>query len=345
MIWSAKLGSLIGLSRTRPTLPTADYYLLGALSQFVNPHRRPDESRPIARAGPNTWVCGRRLVIVRYVTDEELGWIEPQSWTSIHYVIDDLITAATRSLELPADYRERLDLFCQRMLPRILALDPVIVAPSRAVLDQFPGLVGKLLQPTCLALCGGGSLPEPTIFDGRLDVAFLGTRSHSGSLPLLDSIGAGLDRSLPSARLHLFFGRHLPPELASRRSIVNHAPLPWGKFREFARKTRFHVGLAPVQGTPFAMARSVTKLMDHATFGAAGLYSRRAPFADVIESGADGLLVEDTPEAWIAAITRLGADPALMARLAKGGIELASRIGNPETARNFWKDELKIGPA
>lgn len=338
--WRKALGAVVGRSRLPDPLPTADYYFLGGIGDLVGGGETAS-GQPIVRLGPNTWAHAGRLVIIRYVTPDEISAIESGAWQSVHYVIDDLIPAAADSLELPADYRSRLTRFSADLLPRILALRPAIVAPSAAILEAFPGFEHERLDPCCLAL-RRGLLPPPTPAAETLDIAFLGTRSHAGTLPLLKAIGEALNRLQPDARLHLFFGRHLPPEIASMRAVIGHAPVPWPQFQEFTRRSRFHIGLAPVLDTPFATARSITKLMDYAAVGAAGLYGRRAPFDGVITDGRDGLLLGDDPGEWVDAILKLAADPARRMALAREGAALAARLGHPSLVRRFWIDALAI---
>ena len=66
------------------------------------------------------------------------------------------------------------------------------------------------------------------------------------------------------------------------------------------------------QGIPwryrFNQARSYTKFFDITQAGAAGIYARSAIFAEVIEDGHNGLLVEMDPQQWIEAIQALVAD-------------------------------------
>ena len=201
MDWKGRLRTLFGLPPRWPTTPTSEYYFLAAIRDLIAESSMPVPGRPIVRRGPNTWVCGRRLVIIRYATSSELLWIEGRAWQSVHYVIDDLLPAAATSTELPADYRERLSRFASTILPRILALKPIVVAPSRAILSQFPELVGRHLHPTFLSIIGGEHPATPPPPGPTLDVAFLGTRSHTGTLPFLEAIAAGLKRCCPEARL------------------------------------------------------------------------------------------------------------------------------------------------
>jgi hypothetical protein len=338
------LQRLRGRATVPPVLPTADYYLLAGVADLVDEGTNATGSpeRPIVRRGPHTWVCGDRLIIVRYATVDELAWIEGRRWRSVHYVVDDLLPAVETSFELPADYRERLGVFVRGLLPRILALSPIVVSPSLSILEVFPGLEQRRLDPACLSLCDGGMLPLPATRSSAPSVVFLGTRSHLGSLPLIAEIAERLDRSCPGARVHLFFGRNLPRALIRSRIVVNRAAMPWPAFRAFCRTARFDVALAPVQDTPFAQARSITKLMDHAAVGAVGIYGDRPPFRGVISHGVDGLLLSDEPQAWADAIQELAAAPLRATQIAAGGGALAARLGDPARVRRFWTRELGL---
>lgn len=340
MGWTDTLRRLTGSPPRWQSLPTADYYLLGSIGDLVSADGIPGRQRSLVQFGQNTWAYGRRLIIVRYATPQEMSSIEAQQWASVHYIIDDLIPAAATSFELPMDYREKLGHFARTILPRILALRPVIVAPSEPILALFPGFERRRLDPCWPALGDLAALARPARWHDRLDIAFLGTRSHAGTLPLLDRIAARLEQACPQTRLHVFFGRHLPSSLARRAGIVNHAPIAWSDFPAFCQRTKFHIGLAPVQDTPFARARSITKVMDHAAVGAVGIYSDRAPFAGVITPGRDGLLVGDSAEAWAAAILDLASAPRHAADIARAGADLAARLGDPRRARGFWQREL-----
>ena len=342
--WSKALGLVSGHSGRSAPLPTADYYFLGGVGDLVAIGREPSPECPIVRLGPNTWGHADRLVIIRYLTESEAAAVEARSWQSVYYVVDDLLPAAGASHELPADYRARLARFAATMLPRILALRPVIVAPSTAILDVFPGFDHARLDPCCLALCGGPLLPSAPS-TGRLEIGFLGTRSHSGTLPLLAQLAGRLDQAKCEARLHLYFGRHLPRDFTAFPTVVNHDPVPWTQFAAFCRRTRFHIALAPVQSTPFAMARSITKLMDQAAVGAAGIYSDRSPFAGVVTHGRDGLLVGDDATDWADAVLGLAREPARIAALAAAGATLAGKLGDPLLVRRFWLEALNINPS
>src|SRR5512134_269299 len=178
--------SMFDKRRFRSDIPTVEFYFLAGLRGLVGLADDGAE-KPIVRLGPHTFARGAHLVVVRYANAEELALLR-RPWRSAHYVLDDMLPIARECRELPADYRARLGSFADDVLPRILALRPQIVAPSRAILDLFPDHEGALLDPAC-------ALPPPVPerfahHDGRAPrrLAFLATRSHAASLGLLEAI-------------------------------------------------------------------------------------------------------------------------------------------------------------
>ncbi len=186
----------------RPS-PTADIYFRHPLGALIG-----ESGQPIRPAGPNTYVCGDRMVIIRYATDAELALLASQRWRSIHYVIDDMLPMAAESPGLPGSYRQRMSKFARTVLPRILDRRPIIVASSGEILELFSGFEGRRVDP-CLVypLPGGGHFEEAS-WRARREIAFFGTASHLASLPFLRRIVAGLVATDPDIRVTMFLGGH-----------------------------------------------------------------------------------------------------------------------------------------
>ncbi|MFM9846964.1 MAG: glycosyltransferase [Hyphomicrobiaceae bacterium] len=323
-------------SPSATSLPTADYYFLRALAPHVASGRA-EPGRPIARTGPYTFVHGRRVVIVRYVTPAELDHIRALHPERVYYILDDMLPIAHACEELPADYRRRLARFTRNLLPRVMDLGPTVVAPSDAILALFPNLPGERLDPALLS-------PPPDLHHftapGPLRLAFLGTRSHSNGLDFLAPVLEHVLRDNRDITLAVFLGRHLPARVARLPGVENCAPLAWADYRARMAGERFHLLLAPLPDTPFNRGRSLTKLMEAAATGAALLASARLPFSAAIEAGRNGLLLGDDPGEWVRAIQRLAADRDAARGLAEGSARLAQRVGDPERLVLFWRERL-----
>lgn len=322
----------------RSATPTADIYFRRPLGALIG-----ESGEPVQSAGPNTYVCGDRLVIIRYATAAELALIASRPWRSIHYVLDDMLPKAAESPDLPDSYRRRMDRFARTVLPRILEQRPVIVASSSEILDLFPGFEGRRVDP-CLAypLPGMAHFAEAS-WGARRELAFFGTASHLGSIPFLNRIVAGLIAADPDISVTMFLGGYEIGELARHPQLRNRQPLSWPAFREHLAANSYHIVLAPLPDTPFNTGRSLSKLMDIAGAGAAGLFSDRKPFQEAVSHRENGLLIGDDPDAWIAAAAALLADRAATETLARNAAALALRIGDPAILRAFWIRELGLG--
>lgn len=318
----------------RPT-PSADLYFVHGVADLLGN----DAGRPIRQAGCNLFAAGNRFVLVRYATPAELDIIETPGCERLFYVVDDDFAALAADDGLPADYRRRLRAFMTAILPRILALNPVIVAPSRRLLTAFGGRDSLLLEPAHGPLNGDFSHFEAMM---PLRLVFAGTRSHADDLAgVAPGVAKFLDRH-PHARLVTFLDRHGPPPLSRHRQVDNRPALDWPHFKALLTRERFHVALAPFAPTPANQARSANKVNDHAAFGAAGLYGRIFPYFDRITHGRDGLLVDHGPEAWLAALSELAGNPHRMRTLAEAGLALARRHGDPARLRRFWVHQLGL---
>ncbi len=325
-------------------IPSIDYYLLGALRDLVRSPEGAGGDRPIVRRGPYVFSTRDCLVIVRYITARELQWIGGESrFERIYYVLDDMLPLAEQCEDLPFDYRARLASFARDGLLRILDLQPTIVAPSQAILDLFPRHCTELIDPCWLTVAEDfRHFRASGAARGPIKLAFLGTRSHGAGLDFLTPVLERLLRGRDDMRCTIFWGKHAPPALERRAGIDNRAPLSWTAFKRFLARERFHVVLAPLPDTPFNRGRSLTKLMDAAAVGAAGVFSERAPFNRSIVPEATGLLLPDDAGVWSSEIGRLAADLSRARTIAEGGAACVRRIGNPARLRQFWSDRLTL---
>jgi hypothetical protein len=329
--------------RVDGAIPTVDYYFLGAMRDLVHAGNGEGGTRPITRLGPHTFAHGRRLVIIRYLTAEERSIVGSQPWERVYYVIDDMLPVAGACPELPADYRARLARFAAETLPEILKLEPSIVAPRHEILDLFPGHAGERLDPMALFLARGADhFDIPISSTNPFRIAFLGTRSHAEGLAFLVPVLDAVATARRDIRVVLFFGRHLPKPLKGRPRIESRRPLPWSGYKAVLERERFHVVLAPLPDTLFNRGRSITKFLDVAAVGAAGLFSARPPFTDVVSDGVHGLLLPDDPAEWRDSVLRLAADLSAARRLSEAARAHARQLGDPARVRAFWRARLGL---
>ncbi|MBC7997487.1 MAG: glycosyltransferase, partial [Leptolyngbya sp.] len=103
-----------------------------------------------------------------------------------------------------------------------------------------------------------------------------------------------------------------PRELAGRRGVELVPLLPnYDQFLTEFFMQGFDIGLAPLPNTLFHRSKNNTKYRDYGACRVAGVYSNVDVYSSCIEDGQTGILVENTPEAWSAGISRLIENPEL----------------------------------
>ncbi|MCP5081860.1 MAG: glycosyltransferase family 4 protein [Alphaproteobacteria bacterium] len=299
----------------------------------------------LARAGgplqvlePNVFACANQHVIMRHWSKATQKYLAEHPGVEITYFIDDDLWALDQENGLPEAYVERLQKLKAQFEVHLRPRAARIVSPSAQILAHFPELETELLAPAMIH-----PLPPLDHHDdpeGAIRLVFCGTASHLADLALISDQLADL---LGNEGFHLttFLGRQVPAELQLPNS-THHAPQSWAHYRETVAASRFHIGLAPMRPTQFNQARSATRLLDHAAFGAAGLYSDTPPFSQLIECGVDGMLAGREAAGWTKAIRQLADEPALRRRLASEGQGTAARIGELGRVRQFWRGLLGL---
>jgi glycosyltransferase involved in cell wall biosynthesis len=114
----------------------------------------------------------------------------------------------------------------------------------------------------------------------------------------------------------------------------------YGQFLELKQARRWHVGLAPLLSSPFAQAKTNNKYREYGALGIAGIYSNVEPYASSVESGVDGLLVDDSADAWFGAIERLLTDREACARMGRRARMQVRERHDVDRVAAIWHETL-----
>ncbi len=337
-------GARVLLLRRRPS-PTEELYLTGPLEEAV-----PRPVVDVRDIGRRNWLpSGNRVqvdwrdchvVVSRYCSPAWMSRLRRGKGVAagIYYLVDDDLTAALRTPGLPSMYRARISHAAIRTSRAMLDLADRVVCCSPALATRLGCDHADVLAPALIH-----KLPDLSHFDRHRDtlVAYHGTASHRRDIKAISSALEDVHSRFHHLHFQFLLGRHLPARLRRLTRTENGAAMDWLDFRKYLGETRAHIALAPLMDTPYNRAKSHVKILDIAAIGAAGVYSNRSPYSEVITHGKDGLLVDDDPSSWAEAISRLAADRALAHRIALKGQVLARRIGDPEPARKYWLDLFK----
>ena len=318
--------------------PTVDYYFRSPLRDLITTMPWGSADRPIRQIGPHLFLTDRAAVLLRHATPSELDMLgDVGPGRKVFYLLDDDL-GGNLDGDLPEDYRRRLVNFRTQVLGKILQVTDTLVVCSPKIADSLTARNIEVLLPATVAdINGFRHFTKPV---DVTDLLVSGTRSHLADIAM---IAPALRRAVEAnARLRIttYLGRHAPPALQRHPRILNRAPLPWPLFRQEYSGSAFHIAVSPHRQSAFNACRSTTKILEHASFGAAGLYSARAPYTAWIEHGRNGLLLNDNPSQWEQAIETLCRDSTTAEAIARRGAELATTIGEPLRVRDFWRERI-----
>ncbi|WP_025733158.1 hypothetical protein [Carnimonas nigrificans] len=283
---------------------------------------------------------GAHILITRSLPLVWLRWLQRHRSRlgRIFYLVDDDFAAAAADPALPAKYRKRMTKLAHRIQPGILELADEVVVACHHLQQQLGRRHRKvsLLTPSLIP-------PLPTLehqSHHQVEIGFHGTRAHLPDLQAVTPALVDIVKSRSDITLELMLGDYTPPALQALEAVNTPAPLPWQAFLEYQRQHRLQIGIAPLWPTDFNAGKSWIKFLDIAVMGGVGIYSKRAPYTEVVEDGVDGLLVEDTPGAWYEALHSLASSPQTRLKMAQAAARKALTVGDPQIARQFWLERL-----
>ncbi|UBU47512.1 glycosyltransferase [Cobetia amphilecti] len=321
--------------------PTEDIYFLESAAPALRQQGAIVERFDTRRYHlPTGWalrrLAGANLLIVRSLGERWVRLLERhrERFGRIVYLIDDDLGAVTRTDGLPAAYVARLSGLAMRQ-PALLALADEVVACCEALVAQLGREHANvsLLTPPMLT-------PETELADftpSDWTIGYHGTRAHRDDIAHLAPALTPVMASHPQARLEIMMGRHVPESFCAIARLETPEALPWKAFQQYQATRRIQIGLAPLLETPFNRGKSWIKFLDITAMGGVGIYSRRAPYTDIVEHGVDGLLVGDDPADWQAALEQLLADPVATQTMAERALQKARDIGAVEACTIFWR--------
>ncbi len=109
---------------------------------------------------------------------------------------------------------------------------------------------------------------------------------------------------------------------------LKHLPYQDGydAYTAFMAKCNWDIGLAPMPDTQFHKCKYFNKYVEYASFGIAGIYSNLEPYTYGIRDKENGLLVNNSTEDWVNAISTLIEDTKLRKKISDNCLKEANEI-------------------
>ncbi|MDH4188840.1 MAG: glycosyltransferase family 1 protein [Betaproteobacteria bacterium] len=292
---------------------SSDYYLIPRL-------RGLPLSRLDSREAPRDDILpeGTFVIIVRYLPRAWGEYLSRQAerLAGVAYFVDDDLPAGLASAGLPWRYRFKLYRLFHRRRALLARLCSELWVASPALREKYARAAPKLVEPLPLA--------EPSA--SGVTYFYHGSASHRSEWRWLREVVAPLQLGHAPLSFTAIGDRRVQRQFRDLPRVLVLHPMSWISYRDSLPAMRHDIGLAPLLPGAFNAARAATKHFDITRLGAAGIYSRCAPYSGYVRDGENGLLLDNDPAAWRAAILRLAAAPDLRASLlARAREELAAR--------------------
>jgi len=112
----------------------------------------------------------------------------------------------------------------------------------------------------------------------------------------------------------------LKPDLSKYKDKlkINYIPhMPYYEFKKYMAEKHFDIGLAPLEDGGFSAYKYFNKYVEYTVAGIPGIYSDCGLYRQVIEDGYNGILCENTSEAWLNALSKVIDNPEFRSQCAK----------------------------
>lgn len=234
-----------------------------------------------------------------------------QSNKLVFYELDDLL------FDLPEEHPERIEeAYNAALMPMMAAMTDadVVVVPTDELCKVVEGfnpnvvvlpnyLDDKIWQ---LKTAVKTSQAEP------LTLGYMGSNSHTPDLAMITPVLRKLlGRYQGKLKLEVW-GTPLPEGLENLAGVSWH-PAPTNVYVDFVRNfldLKFDVAIAPLADNLFNRCKSGLKYLEYSAIGAAGVFSRLAPYENIVDEGIDGFLAADESE-WLEKLILLIEDSGL----------------------------------
>jgi glycosyltransferase involved in cell wall biosynthesis len=210
---------------------------------------------------------------------------------------------------------------------------------------RFPSSVCRLLKPpfdtrivkSCLDLDDSNWVSE------KLTIGYAGGYKHE-EFQLIEQVIRSLHMSHPKLRFEFIGG--CSNEL-KRLPAVSWFPgvTDYEAFIEFKVSRKWSIGLAPLWASSFNTSKTNNKYREYGGCGIPGIYSNIPPYQQCIRNGENGILVENTVEAWVAAIRALIESSELRVKIRKNAFhDVDANYSHQEIAPAWAETLLALQP-
>ncbi|MEP6997166.1 MAG: glycosyltransferase [Betaproteobacteria bacterium] len=211
------------------------------------------------------------------------------------------------------------------------------------VADRFPGTPAEFVMPGFdVAKAESLRLQRGQRHGVEDEVVRIGypTTPRPRVSPLIVPVVEDFWRKYGATVMFEFIG-WMPEALALLPNVILHRWIgDYDAYLAFKVARRWDVGIAPLIGEGFERYKTNNKYREYGGCRVPAVYSDVSPFRETVDDGRTGMLVENSSEAWIAALERLVASPLLRSTIADAAFEDVQRHHDLRTTGRLFADTV-----
>jgi glycosyltransferase involved in cell wall biosynthesis len=183
----------------------------------------------------------------------------------------------------------------------------------------------------------------------KIIIGYMGTFTHDSDLMMiLQSLRSILRKYQEKVELQMVGGITGQTFIQSLQGLpvrVLHVPtndVAYPNFVMWMKKNlNWDLAIAPLENNYFNRSKSDIKFLDYSALGIPGIYSRVPAYLNTIRHMDTGLLVHNSPEAWVEALDLLLADEPLRRHLAQNAQEYVFSKRMLQDCAINWQDTIQ----
>ncbi len=238
------------------------------------------------------FVAAQQIPLI-YMLDDDFDQLDPESPLGRRY----------RDMNGPRNIRQICEL-----------ADHVVTwtGPLAQKLRPFARRVSRFNGPSNVEIFE--TFPPVTRSDNQIVIGYAGGSTHGLDLEIVKPALLQILNLYPNVRVESI-GLELIWLKDNPRYTHFQGKADLKEYYQLVASRGWDVGLAPLQDTAFNSAKSDNKFREYAAAGIPAVYSRTVSFTGSVRNNDNGLLCDNTTEAWLEALERMIKDSDLRARI------------------------------
>ena len=250
------------------------------------------------------------------------------------YVLDDDLLNVPNHIESSTFYNSPKT---QKYMNEIMQFCDCFASPSLNLIEKY----GGSFQET--ALIEEQSLShrmEERREKSIVDICFAGSLDRTKDLETLlnDVLKRLLQEYAERIRVTFFGARPAIVDECGLRYIPYQ--MDYSDYIDVMSRQDFDIGLAPMIPTEFSRYKHYNKYVEYASYGIVGVFSNVEPYTRAVRNGENGLLCENTADAWYEAISSLVSQPELLQRLRANCLKEAETVYSLQTVSESYYEAV-----